>query len=379
MLHKNERIQKLRTQSRTAIPRISIERAKLLTEFYKSEAAKGASIPVTRAMAFKYILENKTICISEGELIVGERGPEPKATPTYPEVCIHTENDFKILDSREKISFKVSPEIMNLQMNEIHPYWKGKSIREKIFNSVTPEWIDAYNAGIFTEFMEQRAPGHTVAGKQIWHTGFLDYKQTIQQAIQSLDFKNDSEAAEKKEELLAMEIAADAIISFARRHSVEARKMAVVEMEPRRKQELFQIADICSRVPAHAPENFWEALQHYWFIHLGVITEFNTWDSFNPGRLDQHLISFYREGVERGTLSSEWAEELLQAFWIKFNNQPAPPKVGVTAEESNTYTDFCNINLGGLKEDGEDGVNEISYMLLDVIEEMRILQPSSNV
>ncbi len=314
MLHKNERILKLRTQSRTAIPRISIERAKLLTEFYKSQAAKGMSIPVTRAMAFKYILEKKTICISEGELIVGERGPEPKATPTYPEVCIHTENDFKILDSREKISFKVTPESMNLQLNEIYPYWKGKSIREKIFNSVKPEWIDAYNSGIFTEFMEQRAPGHTVAGKQIWHTGFLDYKQTIQQAIQSLDFENDSEVADKKEELLAMEIAADAIISFARRHSDEARKMAAAETEPHRKKELFQIADICSRVPAHAPETFWEALQHYWFIHLGVITEFNTWDSFNPGRLDQHLISFYREGVEAGTLSSEWAEELLQAF-----------------------------------------------------------------
>ncbi len=379
MLPKNERIEKLSKQSRLATPRISIERAKLLTEFYKSSEAQELSIPVARAMAFKYILENKTICINDGELIVGERGPEPKATPTYPEVCIHTENDFNILNSREKISFKVNPEVMDIQLNEVYPFWKGKSIREKIFQSVGREWIDAYKAGIFTEFMEQRAPGHTCGGKLIWKKGFFDYKLEIQNAIQSLDPVNDSQAEAKSEELKAMEIAADAIISFAHRYSDKARLLAEEESDPIRKKELLQIAEICFQVPAYAPRNFWEALQHYWFIHLGVITEFNTWDSFNPGRLDQHLISFYREGLEIGELTPEWAEELLQAFWVKFNNQPAPPKVGVTAEESNTYTDFCNINIGGLKEDGNNGVNEISYMLLDVIENMRILQPSSNV
>jgi pyruvate formate-lyase/glycerol dehydratase family glycyl radical enzyme len=117
----------------------------------------------------------------------------------------------------------------------------------------------------------------------------------------------------------------------------------------------------------------------YWFIHLGVITEYNTWDSFNPGRLDQHLWPFYQKGLADGTLTRESARELLQAFWVKFNNQPAPPKVGVTAEESGTYTDFALINVGGLKEDGTDGVNELSFLILDVIEEMRILQPSSMV
>jgi len=120
-------------------------------------------------------------------------------------------------------------------------------------------------------------------------------------------------------------------------------------------------------------------LQHYWFIHLGVITEVNPWDSFNPGRLEQHLHPVYQQGIEKGILSKEGAVELLQAFWIKFNNHPAPPKIGVTALESNTYTDFALINLGGVKEDGTDAVNELSYIILDVIEEMRILQPSSMV
>jgi pyruvate formate-lyase/glycerol dehydratase family glycyl radical enzyme len=139
------------------------------------------------------------------------------------------------------------------------------------------------------------------------------------------------------------------------------------------------MAEICRRVPAHKPETFHQALQYYWFVHLGVITELNPWDSFNPGRLDQHLYPFYKKGLEEGTLSREKATELLQAFWVKFNNHPAPPKVGVTAEESNTYTDFSLINLGGLTEDGEDAVNELTYIILDVIKRMRILQPSSMV
>ncbi|MCO6476688.1 MAG: hypothetical protein J5I94_08700, partial [Phaeodactylibacter sp.] len=129
----------------------------------------------------------------------------------------------------------------------------------------------------------------------------------------------------------------------------------------------------------HAPQTFHEMLQHYWFIHLGVITELNPWDAFNPGRLDQHLFPFYRKEAEEGSLSKEQAFELLCCFWVKFNNHPAPPKMGVTAQESSTYTDFCLINIGGVKEDGSDGVNELSYLLLDAIREMRLLQPSAMV
>jgi len=375
----NERIKKLRKQSLSAIPYLSLERALLITEFFKDGAAQMYSNPVSRAKAFQYILENKEICINDGELIVGERGPEPKATPSYPEVCCHSLHDLKILDSREKISFKVEDEVWQQSKDIIIPFWKGKTIREKIFSQVDPEWIEAYSAGIFTEFMEQRAPGHTVAGKSIWSMGFLDFKRQIKESIDKLDFFTDPDAFAKREQLKAMDIAADSIISYAKRHSQKVLSLAEKEPNPIRKKELEKIAEVCSYVPAHTPRTFWEALQHYWFIHLGVITEYNTWDAFNPGRLDQHLYSFFRKDISNGILTRQEAVELLQAFWIKFNNQPAPPKVGVTAEESGTYTDFCNINLGGLKEDGSDGVNDLSYLLLDVIEEMRILQPSSNV
>lgn len=373
----NERVRMLRQQSLAAKVTLSTERAQLITEFYRD--ARGLTVPMLRALAFKHLLERKTIVINDGELIVGERGPAPKATPTYPELCCHSLQDLDVLNSREKIPYAVDAAARNVYEKEIIPFWRGRSLRDRIFAAMEPEWIAAYNAGIFTEFMEQRAPGHTVAGDNIYRKGFLDFKRDIEAALARLDYINDPEAFAKREELRAMAVCCDAIIRFGQRHAEKARELAAGEANPQRKQELLQIAAICDHVPAHAPRTFWEALQMYWFVHLGVITELNTWDSFNPGRLDQHLYPFYRRDLEAGRLDEERAKELLECFWIKFNNQPAPPKVGVTAAESGTYTDFANINCGGLKPDGSDGVNELTYLVLDVIDEMRLLQPSSNI
>ncbi len=373
------RIQRLREQSINAVNRISPERALLLTEFFNSGLAESVSIPVMRALAFKHILSNKKLCINEGELIVGERGPAPKAAPTYPEICLHSLDDLTILDARPKVSFKVDEETRKIYRDVVIPYWKGKAIREKIFKSVDPEWITAYEAGIFTEFLEQRAPGHTANGNKIYHKGMLDIKEDIKRSIAALDFFTDMRAYEKREELKAMDISAEAVILYADRYADALDQLASDEKNEARRRELLEMASICRRVPAHAPRTFHEALQYYWFVHLGVITELNPWDSFNPGRLDQHLYPFYKREVEAGTLTEEKAKELLESFWIKFNNHPAPPKVGVTAAESSTYTDFALINLGGVKEDGSDGVNDLSYLILDVIDEMRLVQPSSMI
>jgi formate C-acetyltransferase len=375
----NERIQQLREQSLQTKPSISLERAWLLTEFYKSEISSQVSIPVQRALAFNYILKHKEICINPGELIVGERGPAPKATPTYPEVCLHSPEDLDTLDSREKIPYSVDSNDKSFHEKEIMPFWAGKSIRQKIFKEVSDDWKNAYEAGVFTEFMEQRSPGHTVLDGKIYKKGMIDFIADIRESISSLDFHNDPSALDKREELRAMEITAQALIMFAKRYSDKLKSLISETESIERQKELEQMANICELVPANAPQTFWEALQYYWFVHIGVITELNPWDSFNPGRLDQHLYPFYKKEIESGELTEERARELLQAFWIKFNNQPAPPKVGVTAKESSTYTDFALINVGGMKEDGSDAANELSYLILDVIEEMRILQPSSMV
>ncbi len=263
--------------------------------------------------------------------------------------------------------------------NEIIPFWQGKSIRDVIFAEMEPAWLDAFEAGVFTEFMEQRAPGHTVLDDKIYRLGMLDFLAQIDESLDALDLLNDPGAYAKREELKAMAVTARAMIRYGERHAEKAEELAAAESDPQRKAELLEIARVCRRVPAHAPSSFREALQYYWFVHLGVITELNPWDSFNPGHLDQHLLPFYRAGIADGSLTEDFARELLGCFWIKFHNQPAPTKIGVTAEESSTYTDFANINIGGLTPDGADAVNEVSYLLLDTIEEMRLLQPSSNI
>jgi len=373
----NERVTKLRTQSVAIKPYISTERAELITEYYQNHSPLGVSMQDYRAQAFKYLMAHKTICINDGELIVGERGPAPKATPTYPELCCHSLEDLRILTTRDKTSFDVSDQVKEIYEKKIIPFWKGKTIREKVFASMNEKWNQAFQAGVFTEFMEQRAPGHAIQDDKIYHRGLLAFKQDIADSRDRIDTFNDRHAYEKLQNLQAMEIVADALITFAHRYADKAKDLAQNESDPVRKAELEQIAEVCRHVPAHAPRSFQEALQMYWFVHLGVITELNTWDSFNPGRLDQHLYPFYTKEVTAGTLDDEKAKELLQCFWVKFNNQPAPPKVGITEEQSGTYTDFALINLGGVKPDGSDAVNDLSYMILDVVEEMRLTQPSA--
>jgi formate C-acetyltransferase len=376
----NERVAKLREQSVETRPYISTERAELMTEFYSGDAPLRASVPVWRALSFKHLMEHKAVCINDGELIVGERGPAPKATPTYPELCCHTLEDLRILDSRERAPYKVAEEVRKVYEEKIIPFWTGKTLREKIFEAMDQDWHKAFSAGVFTEFMEQRAPGHAILDDKIYRKGMLDFKREIAENRKRLNYFHDPRAYEKDQEYQAMDICVDAVITFAQRHAEKATQLAQQETDPVRRSELEQIAEVCSHVPGHAPRNFWEALQSYWFVHLSVITELNTWDSFNPGRLDQHLLGFYEQGLQEGTLTPEQAKELLQCFWIKFNNQPAPPKVGVTEEQSGTYTDFALINIGGLRPaDGADGVNDVSYLMLDVVEEMRLTQPSACV
>ncbi|MBE0593680.1 MAG: glycyl radical protein [Gemmatimonadales bacterium] len=374
----NDRIQRLRRESLDAVPTISWERALLMTGFYREHLGRH-SAPVLRALAFKHVSERKTIFLGDGELIVGERGPRPKAVPTFPELTCHSVADLRILDSRPKTSYAVPEDCVSLYEREVIPYWRDKSMRDRIFAALPDDWHGAYDAGIFTEFMEQRAPGHTVADGKIYRKGMLDFKREIAAALDALDFAGDLEAHEKREQLRAMDIACDAVILFAERHADVAERLALEVGDPARRAELERLAEVCRHVPAHAPRDFHEALQAYWFCHLAVITELNGWDAFSPGHLDQHLLPFYRRGLADGTLTTERARELLAAFFIKFNNHPAPPKVGVTAAESGTYTDFANINLGGLLESGADGSNEVSHLLLDVIDEMRLLQPSSNI
>ncbi len=374
----NERIQKLRELSVTTPVHIDLERAKIETDFYKENDGKY-SIPVMRAMVLKEYFSRKTLYLGDGELIIGEKGRDPQASPTFPELCCHSVEDMVVMSERKLVSFHTTDEDRRLQAEEIIPYWTGRSMREKILARMTPEWHECYSAGMFTEFMEQRGPGHTCGGEQVFTTGYMDYKEKIKKTMDELDYINDSDAVNKCEELKAMDISCDAVIILGERYHKLALEMAEKETDETRKAELRAIAANLEVVPAHKPQTFWQAIQLYWFTHLAVTTELNPWDAFSPGRLDQHLNPYYERDVEAGILDDEKALELLECLWVKFYNQPAPVKVGITLKESATYTDFANINTGGVTPDGRNGVNNVSYLILDCMDEMKLVQPNSNV
>ncbi len=374
----NARIQALRELSVTTQPHIDMERAKSETETYKKYEGQ-LSIPELRAQVLYDYFSTKTLYIGDGELIVGEKGDSPHAAPTFPELCCHTVEDMHVMNDRDLINFKVKEEDYGYQEEVIIPYWEKRSTRHRIIENMTPEWKACYGAGIWTEFMEQRGPGHTVGSFKIYEKGFLDYKADIEASLAKLDFFNDPEAFAKRNQLRAMAKDCDAIMILGERYAAYARELAEKCEDPVRKEELLQIAANCDVVPANKPQTYWQAIQMYWFVHLGVTSELNPWDAYSPGRLDQHLNPFYEKDVEDGILDDEKALELLECLWVKFNNQPAPPKVGITLKESSTYTDFANLNTGGITPSGENGVNNVSYLILDCMDEMQLLQPSSNV
>ena len=374
----NERIQRLRDESFYAHPSICIERAVLTTEFYREHDGK-LPMPVLRASNFKYICENKSLYMGAEELIVGERGKTPKAVSTFPELTCHSRQDLEILNTRKQQNYTVASEDIDKYEEFVEPFWRGRCMRDRLFERMPEDWTLLYEAGTFTEFGEQRALGHTALDDLVYTKGALDLKQDIADARAKLDFINDPEATAKDEQLQGMSISCDAVVTFAERHAKLAEEKAAAETDPKRKAELLKIADVCHRVPAHAPRDFWEAVQMYWFVHLGTITELNGWDAMSPGHLDQHLAPFYAKGIADGTLTREAAKELLSCLWVKVNNTPAPPKVGVTAAESGTYNDFTNINLAGLKADGSDGSSEVTYICLEIFDELRLLQPQGNI
>ena len=231
----NERVTRLRNESFEAHPSFSAERAVLETEFYRENDGKYAT-PVLRGLNFKYICENKTIYIGPDELIVGERGPRPKAVSSFPELTCHSLEDLEILNTRQMQNYSVAEEEMAAYRDTVIPYWRGRSMRDKAFARMPQKWLDLYEAGAFTEFGEQRAFGHTSLDGIIYEKGMLDFKKDIAEARAKLDFINDPKATARDDQLLGMDHSCDAAIIFAERHAEMAEKMAASEKNPARKK-----------------------------------------------------------------------------------------------------------------------------------------------
>jgi len=368
----NTRIERLRKLSINSEPEIFAERAVLITESYQQ--TESASLPMKRALALKHLLENMTIVIGEDELIVGEKTEKYRGSPLYPELYCLSIEELESIEKRDKASFKVSADTRKVLGDEVIPYWKNKTMYDMIMSAMDDLWKKAFENDVFTEYMISRAPGHVNLDGKVINRGFSGLKKDVQRSLENIDYSS-SDCYRKVQELEAMKIVIDAAVTFAKRHALKAQELARQEKNPKRREELKKIAEICRHVPAYPARNFHEALQSYWFVHLITLLEVNNW-AIGPGRFDLYIYPFYKNDIDNKTITEEEAKELLGCLWVKFNNTVAPAKEIKTANMSATYNDFALLNIGGLNEEGEDGVNDLSYMILDVMKEIKLIQPN---
>jgi len=260
---------------------------------------------------------------------------------------------------------------------KVIPYWKNKAMYDYIIDSMEKTWKKALENDVFTEYMISRAPGHVNLDDKVITKGLLGIKKDVKNSLEKIDYTS-PECYRQMQELRAMEIVIDAAMTFAQRYALKAEELAEKESDAARKNELKKIVEVCGRVPAHPARSFHEALQSYWFTHLITLLEVNNW-AIGPGRFDLYMYPFYKNDLDNGKITRAQAEELLQCLWVKFNNAVAPAKETKTANMSATYNDFALLNVGGLNEKGLDAVNDLSYLILDVIKEMKLIQPNAAV
>lgn len=359
-----------------AKPEVFAERAVLVTQAYSE--TEGQPTVLRRAHMMRRILEGTAAVIRDGELIVGCKTPAILGSPLYPEVaCDWVEAEIDTLPFRNEAPFHVSEETKRILRSEVFPFWGGKQVYDRIVE-LLPQKVEQGSAeGLFFNYFLNRTIGHiTVDYETVLKKGLYGLRADIEKKLQSITYK-DRGSLKKLYQLKAAIICCDAAIGFANRYAKTAKRQAETQRDPVRRVELEHIANICQRVPANPAGNFHEALQSFWFIHLILNLETNSY-AIGPGRFDQYMYPYYRKDMAEGVLTDDQAWELLACLWLKFNELTVV-KEGGTAKASTTYNDFQNLNLGGQDVEGQDAVNELSYLCLDVTGRLRPPQPQISV
>ncbi len=373
----SDRLEHLKDMFLDSDPQVYAERALLVTQAYRD--TEGEHPALRRAEALNRILRKGTILIREGELIIGSKAPTPKGSPLYPEFNTRwIEEELDTLYERDETPFYDSGETKAAIKKDILPYWRGKAVYDRIVEAAPKECLEAMDEeGLLFHYYLNRSIGHiTVNYEKVLRSGFSGIKTEIEASLARLD-RNSWDYLEKKSFYEASLKAADAATLYARRHAELAEKEAVNCGDANRKKELSEIARVCRRVPEYPAESFHEALQSFWFVHLVLNLESNSY-AISPGRFCQYIYPYLKRDLDSGTIDREWARELLYALWIKFNELTVV-KEGGTAKGSNTYVDFQNLNIGGLTAEGKDGTNELSFMCLDALGELQLPQPQLSV
>ena len=373
---KSPRIQKLVDALYEHMPVIESARAKLITESYKE--TEGEPIITRRAKAFAHILHNIPIIIRDNELIVGSSTIAPRGCQTFPEFSYEwLEAELDTVATRTADPFEIAEET-KAELKEADKYWKGKTTSELATSYMAPEAIKAIEHNIFTPGNYfYNGVGHvTVKYWEVLETGFEGIMEKAQKELDGCSV-GDGNYARKSHFLDAVILSCKAVIDYAGRYAKLAQEMAAQTSDPVRKQELFVIAENCSRVPAKGAQNFYEACQSFWFVQQLLQME-SSGHSISPGRFDQYMYPYYKKDMEAGTITREFAQELMDCIWVKLNDLNKC-RDAASAEGFAGYSLFQNLIAGGQNKEGEDVTNDLSVMCIQASMHVHLPAPSLSV
>lgn len=373
---KSPRIQKLVDALYEHMPVIESARAKLITESYKE--TEGEPIITRRAKAFAHILHNIPIIIRDNELIVGSSTIAPRGCQTFPEFSYEwLEAELDTVATRTADPFEIAEET-KAELKEADKYWKGKTTSELATSYMAPEAIKAIEHNIFTPGNYfYNGVGHvTVKYWEVLETGFEGIMEKAQKELDGCSV-GDGNYARKSHFLEAVILSCKAVIDYAGRYAKLAQEMAAQTSDPVRKQELFVIAENCSRVPAKGAQNFYEACQSFWFVQQLLQME-SSGHSISPGRFDQYMYPYYKKDMEAGTITREFAQELMDCIWVKLNDLNKC-RDAASAEGFAGYSLFQNLIAGGQNKEGEDVTNDLSIMCIQASMHVHLPAPSLSV
>ena len=373
---KSPRIQKLVDALYEHMPVIESARAKLITESYKE--TEGEPIITRRAKAFAHILHNIPIIIRDNELIVGSSTIAPRGCQTFPEFSYEwLEAELDTVATRTADPFEIAEET-KAELKEADKYWKGKTTSELATSYMAPEAIKAIEHNTFTlgNYFYNGVGHVTVKYWEVLEIGFEGIMEKAQKELDGCSV-GDGNYARKSHFLEAVILSCKAVIDYAGRYAKLAQEMAAQTSDPVRKQELFVIAENCSRVPAKGAQNFYEACQSFWFVQQLLQME-SSGHSISPGRFDQYMYPYYKKDMEAGTITREFAQELMDCIWVKLNDLNKC-RDAASAEGFAGYSLFQNLIAGGQNKEGEDVTNDLSVMCIQASMHVHLPAPSLSV
>ena len=375
-IEKSERIPKLIEHLFEKMPEIEADRAVLLTESYKQ--TENLPIILRRAKAFQNILEKLPITIRPLELIVGSNTKSPRSCQVFPEYSYSwLEDEFDTVATRSADPFYISEETKET-LRKVYPYWAGKTTSELATSYMAPEALAAIEHNIFTPGNYfYNGIGHvTVDYGKVLKVGFKGIIKEAEAALAKLNV-TDSDYSKRSQFLQAVIISCNAICDYAKRYATLAKNSADACSDEKRKAELLQIAANCQRVPANGATSFYEACQSFWFVQMLLQTE-SSGHSISPGRFDQYMYPYYEADLEKGAITREFAQELIDCIWVKLNDLNKVRDAASAAGFAG-YSMFQNLIVGGQDSSGQDATNDISYMCMNATMHVHLPQPSFSV